>query len=272
MKHRYDEVEGWKLHSVTSVHSDTPGPPTVLVHGIGLSYRYLVPMAELLADELPVYVPDLPGFGKSHKTRRTLKLTELADWLARWMRALQLESAVVMGQSFGCQLVIHLAARHPELVGRAVLQGVTADPEARTLWQQFKRWRRNQNLEDNSGPSALPDYLRCGPWRIVRTYKYAVDDRPEDVLPNVRCPTLVIGGENDPIGSQQWHEQIAQLLPHGRLLVLDSVAHTINLSAPARLASAVRNFALEDDEVDAGFVLTCQSRPETATVTVDFDH
>lgn len=32
-----------------------------------------------------------------------------------------------------------------------------------------------------------------------------------------------------------------------------------------------RNFALEDDEVDAGFVLTCQSRPLTDAVTVDFD-
>ena len=32
-----------------------------------------------------------------------------------------------------------------------------------------------------------------------------------------------------------------------------------------------RNFALEDDEVAAGFVLTCQSRPVSATATVDFD-
>jgi ring-1,2-phenylacetyl-CoA epoxidase subunit PaaE len=32
-----------------------------------------------------------------------------------------------------------------------------------------------------------------------------------------------------------------------------------------------RNFALEDDEVAAGFVLTCQTRPVTAAVTVDFD-
>lgn len=32
-----------------------------------------------------------------------------------------------------------------------------------------------------------------------------------------------------------------------------------------------RNFALEDSEVRAGFVLTCQSRPVTASVTVDFD-
>lgn len=32
-----------------------------------------------------------------------------------------------------------------------------------------------------------------------------------------------------------------------------------------------RNYALEDDEVAAGFVLTCQSRPLTGTATVDFD-
>jgi ring-1,2-phenylacetyl-CoA epoxidase subunit PaaE len=32
-----------------------------------------------------------------------------------------------------------------------------------------------------------------------------------------------------------------------------------------------RNFALEQSEVDAGFVLTCQALPLTDAVTVDYD-
>jgi ring-1,2-phenylacetyl-CoA epoxidase subunit PaaE len=32
-----------------------------------------------------------------------------------------------------------------------------------------------------------------------------------------------------------------------------------------------RNFALEPDEVAAGYVLTCQSLPLTDTLTVDYD-
>jgi ring-1,2-phenylacetyl-CoA epoxidase subunit PaaE len=32
-----------------------------------------------------------------------------------------------------------------------------------------------------------------------------------------------------------------------------------------------RNFALEQPEVDAGFVLTCQSLPVTDELTVDYD-
>jgi ring-1,2-phenylacetyl-CoA epoxidase subunit PaaE len=31
------------------------------------------------------------------------------------------------------------------------------------------------------------------------------------------------------------------------------------------------NYALEDDELEAGYILTCQSHPRTERVVVDFD-
>ena len=31
------------------------------------------------------------------------------------------------------------------------------------------------------------------------------------------------------------------------------------------------NYALEPEEVEAGYVLTCQTRPTTDTLTVDYD-
>jgi 2-hydroxy-6-oxonona-2,4-dienedioate hydrolase len=59
-------------------------PPIVLIHGIGVSGRYLLPAAVRLAANVPVYVPNLPGFGLSSKPARVLSVTELADALAAW--------------------------------------------------------------------------------------------------------------------------------------------------------------------------------------------
>ena len=41
------------------------GPPVVLVHGYGVSSAYLLPLARALAGRCAVYVPDLPGHGRS---------------------------------------------------------------------------------------------------------------------------------------------------------------------------------------------------------------
>jgi ring-1,2-phenylacetyl-CoA epoxidase subunit PaaE len=49
------------------------------------------------------------------------------------------------------------------------------------------------------------------------------------------------------------------------------VCGTCRAKVTAGTVTMRRNFALEDDEVEAGFVLTCQSRPDTPELTVDID-
>jgi len=128
------------MHARVSVEPVPPGHiPVVLVHGLGMSSRHMLPIAEWLALDFPVYAPDLPGFGRSDKPRHALTIRELADALAAWMNAIGLKRAAFVGNSLGNEVIVEFALRHPERIERLVLQGLTPDPGARTAARQIAR-------------------------------------------------------------------------------------------------------------------------------------
>jgi len=146
-----DDVAGLRMHALVSIDSvPSHAPAVVLVHGSGLSGRYMIPTARELTDDFRVYVPDLPGFGDSDKPPEIADVPQLADWVAAWMPAIGLEHAALLGNSFGCQIIADLAARYPDRVERAILQGPTTPPEERSSFWQFIRWRQNQRYNPPS--------------------------------------------------------------------------------------------------------------------------
>ena len=234
---------------VSTTPAPAGSPAVVLVHGLVVSSRYMVPTAERLAPHHKVYAPDLPGFGRSEKPSSVLDVSGLSHSLAAWMEAVGLGSAVLVGNSVGCQVIADLALRHPERVERAVLQGPTMDPEARTAFRQAARLALDGTREPLSLlPIMLLDYLSAGLRRSFATFQYALEDPIEEKLPRVRVPTLVVRGERDPIVPQRWAEGVARLLPEGRLVVVPGAAHTMNYGAPSELARVVRAFVREGGE------------------------
>jgi 2-hydroxy-6-oxonona-2,4-dienedioate hydrolase len=134
---------------------------------------------------------------------------------------------ILVGNSFGCQVIVELAARHPERVACAVLQGPTMDAAARSLPRQTWRWLRDLVQERPDPKARLRDYRDAGLRRVLATYRLALRHRVEEQLPRAVAPTLVVRGPDDPIVSQAWAETVAGLLPAGRLVVTDSGAHTL---------------------------------------------
>ena len=61
-------------------------------------------------------------------------------------------------------------------------------------------------------------------------------------------PTLVVRGERDPIVPQYWAEEVARILPRGRLAVVPEAGHALNYSRPHDLARLVRAYLSELDE------------------------
>jgi pimeloyl-ACP methyl ester carboxylesterase len=156
----WTDIGGIRIHDVGII--DRSRPTVVLVPGIGLSHRVMIPIAELLAPYLAVRAPDPPGFGRSDKPRRPLALPELADALAAWIDAAGLGRPALVGNSFGCQVIVELAARHPDRVACAVLQGPTMDPAARSLPSQTWRWLRDTVQERPDPWARLRDYRDAG--------------------------------------------------------------------------------------------------------------
>jgi pimeloyl-ACP methyl ester carboxylesterase len=69
---RYVDARG--VRAFVRVSERAGGLPVVLVHGLMISSLYMVPTARCLAPHVPVYAPDLPGFGLSGKPRRVLSV------------------------------------------------------------------------------------------------------------------------------------------------------------------------------------------------------
>ena len=84
-------MNGLPIHALAAVgpvpSSGRGAPPVVPVHGLGLSCRYMVPLARHPAGDFRVFAPDLPGFGDSGRPREVLDVPGLADAPAAWVRA-----------------------------------------------------------------------------------------------------------------------------------------------------------------------------------------
>ncbi|HEX6820176.1 MAG TPA: alpha/beta hydrolase [Ktedonobacterales bacterium] len=239
--------------------AQTDLPPVVLVHGLSVSSRYLMPAARALAPFRRVFVPDLPGFGYSQKPPHVLDLPRLADALAAWTRAMGLERTVFIGHSLGCQTVCNLALRHPELVEGAVLLGPTMDPRA-SSWQEFFRLMVDMLLFEQPrflGVTLL-EFAHTGPWWAQRTFHYALNDDVLGKYARMHTPALVVRGEHDPIAPARWAEELVDLLPEARPVVtVPGTGHCPHDSSPSAFLDAVLPF-LSD--------LECERSPLTAEV------
>ncbi len=148
MESKWVQVAGCSLHyRVPHEQPAVDRPAVVMVHGLVVSGRYMVPTAAQLAPHYRVYLPELPGFGKSEKPDHYQDLDEMADTLATWMQAIGLPQAILLGNSLGCQIIARFAVRHPEYIQSAILVGPTMDVRARTAQQEIGRWLVNALFE-----------------------------------------------------------------------------------------------------------------------------
>jgi len=239
----FTRVNGLHIHGMLAGDLASEPVPIILVHGLGVSSRYFVPLARRLARDTLVIAPDLPGTGKSDRPARALDVRELSDSRETWLKVLGLGRVVFVANSFGCQIVADLAVRHPQRVDRLVFIGPTVDYHWRTIAKQIPRWLIEATRESfRLFPTLIWDYLRFGLGRVLETGRFALAHGFEALLPRVGAETLVLRGERDAFVSRSWMARISRLLPHAIAREIPGAPHAAHYSAPDEVADLIRSF------------------------------
>jgi 2-hydroxy-6-oxonona-2,4-dienedioate hydrolase len=245
-------IDGVRIHALAGGQ----GAPVVLVHGYGLSGAYMLPLARALVGSCRTYAPDLPGQGKSDAITKGLGISALADVLGDWIDAVGLGRALVVANSFGCQIATDLAVRRSACVGPLVLIGPTIDPTQRRAPRQLAAALRDSAREPFSLLAiAARDNAETGIRALLATARFALGDRIEERLPELAQPAVVVWGEKDGFVGRAWAERVAALLPRGRLVVVPGEPHAVHYTRPDLVADIVLELLTEEAENLGGDLL-----------------
>jgi pimeloyl-ACP methyl ester carboxylesterase len=240
------------------------GPALVLLHGGVSDSREWRRQLDHLSDEFTVVAWDAPGCGRSSDPPAGFLMSDYADCLAGFVRALGLARPHVAGLSFGGTLALELYRRHPEVPRTlalasaytgwagslqpeevaARLEAVTRDSHlAGAEWA--KRWlptlftdRAPDGLMEELG-AIIADFHPRGARTMARAMAKA-DLR--EVLPRINVPTLLLYGDADVRSPLAVAEELHAQIPDTTLVVLPRVGHQLNMEAADQFNSVLHDF------------------------------
>ena len=234
------QVEGRSIHCRRSTAGD--GVPIVHVHGFGISGAYLMPTARMLAGRRVNVVPDLPGYGRSARRDRVLNIPDLAVALLAVLDALDIDRAVLVGNSMGCPVGLEVARAAPERVHSLVLVSPAGGLQNQPLLRALGQLAQDVVLESpRMVPVALPDYVRFGPVNGLRLFHELTQYPSLERLLHTTVPTLAVLGGRDPLmpSFARVREVVRAAPRHLTVARIEKAAHAVNFSHPVELAGAI---------------------------------
>lgn len=205
-------------------------------HGWGHSHRALLPLADPMQRMAASWLVDFPGFGESPLPPGAWGTEDYADAMAEWIEGMPPGKRIWVGHSFGCRVGLQLAARHPGAVSGLFLIAAAGLPPQRSLPARLRRAPRRigfriaraltpegparDRLRERYGSS---DYRNAGAMRPVLVK--AVNEDLGEVARAVRCPVVLVHGDNDRESPPDIATRIHALIPGSRLHLLRGFDH-----------------------------------------------
>lgn len=231
--------------------------PVVLLHGLFGSASNWLPIMNDLEPHYRFYslqFPIDPTAERRHGKYRSI--SQLTDHVVRFFDELQIERAVVGGNSLGGQIALDFCLRFPERVERLVLTGSAglfernlAGGQRPRLCRQFIRDQANQIFYDpalvcTEMVDDIYEMLSDRHYRklMVKVAKSTRDRYMLEDLARVTVPTLIVWGRDDTITPPFVAEQFRENIRNATRVYIDECGHAPPIEQPREFARALHEF------------------------------
>lgn len=239
------------------------GAPLLLLHGFALDRGMWAAQAEALSGNYRILRPDMRGMGETTHDGGPITLEMMADDVAAFLAALEIDAAAVAGFSMGGYVLLQMAVRHPLRVRACgfISTRAAADSEE---GKQARLAQMRAVIDEGMEPFAAhflpqlfsPGYAAAHPREVEATKRVVAGQIPahvaalidanrrrEDMTPrlgSVSVPCLVFGGTGDALVPPAQMEALREGLGDSAYEMVEGAGHMTPLECAERV-----NFQLD---------------------------
>ncbi len=218
------------------------GDLIVLLHGWGSNIKLFANLIDLLSRKYTVVAMDMPGFGESQEPPSAWCVDDYVNFVIDFLKGYNTKQVMLLGHSFGGRVIIKLNSRKdlPFEVTKVILVDSAGilPPKSnkksfRTYYYKAGKAFLSNKFVQKIAPDALEnfrkkmgsaDYAAASPLMRQVLVKVVNEDL-EPLLPNIKCPTLLVWGVNDTATPLSDGEKMEKLIPDAGLVKLENAGH-----------------------------------------------
>lgn len=231
------------------------GAPLVLIHAFPLSRAMWTRDVEAFAPSARVIAPDLPGFGGSPRLSPP-SIQGMAKSVAALLDQLNVkEPAIVAGLSMGGYVAFEFIRQFPQRVkalGLFSTRAAADTPEQAAGRMKLVDKLRAEGIDvlmTASLPKLVGRTTAASRPAVMKEVEALIHEAQPDgvidalramaerrdamlLLPSIRCPVLILAGEEDALIPAQESQAMSQAIPGAKLEIIPQAGHLLNLEQP----------------------------------------
>ena len=207
------------------------GEPLLLVHGIGGCGGQWGSIADALAENYRLIIPDLRGHGWSTGAASSFTTLNASEDIAALLNSLGLRRVRAIGLSAGGMVLLHLATREPDRISSMVLVST-----AQRLPDQARAFARGTTMGTLTGPAGElwqscavrgENQMRGLVDRLQSLFGNNIDDINFSAarLSTIRARTLLVHGDRDSLFPVEIAFEMYRGIPNSELWIVPGGDH-----------------------------------------------